>query len=346
MIKGKKKQDASLKVEDVLSRIDEFSIFRYYLGVDFRIGKPFCNPFRTDRNPSCTINQLNNGLQMMDWASLSWRGDCIDIVRKAYSLTLQEALQKINDDFGLGLGSGEKYHIRKAPIYKVPKLEDMKKTSLIQFKGRRPHKFNSLERDYWNSYHVSFDILERENVFGVSSLYIDREKFPLPKGEPVFAYYEESIQKCKIYRPFANKEKKEWKWRSTIPFSHMHGLHNMQECENIVIFKSNKDRIIGLHFLEQALSVQGESFAAISEENLERIKSLSHRQYIGFGSDPQGKEQSLVITEQLGMLHINTPDEFLQEGINDFAELAKQYSIKRVQQHFIEKDVIQLLKTA
>jgi hypothetical protein len=342
MIKAKKREEKPpLTVETVLSKVDEYSIYRYYLGHDFRVGKAFSSPMpgRRDSSPSFRIDKLNYGLYHCDFGSMSYRGDCIDFVRQLYGYSLQDALKMIDKDFGLGISSGEKFSIRTAPVYKVPKIEE-KKPVFIQFTGNQRFS-RSYEYSYWNNYHFSFDILKGENVFCVRSLYIDREKFTLPKEEPVFAYYEEGIG-VKIYRPLANKAKKEWKWKSTIPFTFIHGLNKMQPCKKIVSFKSQKDRICGLHFLDQALALQAESLAAINDESLLRIRGLSEEQWLCFGTDSQGKKESMIITGQLGMCHINMPDSYMPA--NDPSEVAKQYSIETVQQHFITKGILNNLK--
>lgn len=339
MIQGKIKRN--LSISSILSQITEWDIYRYYIGEDFTVGKSLSSPLREgDEDPSFRVDNLSNGLHHIDYAKPELRGDAIDFVRQKFSLSLQEAMEKIDEDFGLGLVPGKQYNIRKAPVYKQPKLEE-KKVSFIQFEGTK--KYNRIEQMYWNGYRASFDLLKRENVYGVRSLYIDRQRVNLPTDEPVFAYYAPEIEKVKIYRPFANKKKGQWKWKSNIPFTYMFGLNKLRSCDKVIIAKSQKDRIVLMSFTDDVVAVQGESFAAISDESFQKIKSKSNSQYLLFGSDPQGKEQAAIITSTLGIDDISMPAHYLPA--NDPAEVAKEYGLEAVFKHLCQKGILQLQKT-
>lgn len=335
MIKGKLKE--RLSISEVRSRIDAFSIYSYYLGEPLKLGKMYHSPFpgRRDSTASLSIKVLGGDIHHVDHGDTRFRGDCIDFVQQRFTCTLREALQMIDKDFGLGIQSQEQFPIRKAPVYKAPKLED-RPPSVIQFSGT--FKYNAMERSYWEAYKVGAELRKREGVYGVRKLWIDKSPIALPTDEPVFAYYDSDIQKVKIYRPFADKKKKEWKWRSTIPYTHISGLQHLRPTDKLVVAKSFKDRLVLLNFLDQVLSVQGESVSAITDEALEKIRSNAREIYIGFGSDPQGKEQSQLITSQWGLYHVNMPDAYLP--LNDFAEVAKHHSLEAVIQHFKDKHII------
>ena len=72
---------------------------RYGVQID-RHGRARC-PFHSDRHPSMTFK----GSRYRCW-SCGTSGDCVDLARGLYGGTYWEALQRINEDFGLNLPLG------------------------------------------------------------------------------------------------------------------------------------------------------------------------------------------------------------------------------------------------
>ena len=112
MIKGKIRK--KLDKEEILNKITEYDIYRFYLGRDFKIGEALHSPFRKDDNPSFSVKVTRSGtLHHIDFADTSKSGNCFHLVEQLFNLDYFEAFAKIDKDFGLGIYNGE---IKDYPI--------------------------------------------------------------------------------------------------------------------------------------------------------------------------------------------------------------------------------------
>ena len=66
----------------------------------------------------------------------------------------------------------------------------------------------------------------------------------------------------------------------------------------------------------------------------------SNRQILSFDSDTTGVENSKAITKKFGFEYCNVPKKYLEEGINDWADLAKHYGLKVIEDYLINKSII------
>src|SRR5688572_28576772 len=106
MIKGKsKKQVSKLTKESILSRIDDYNIFRYYLGQYFDFKKKFSSPFRSggvDNRPNLCFFPGDNGRILFKDFANGKCGDLFRFVEERFNLDYNNALIKIDEYFGLG----------------------------------------------------------------------------------------------------------------------------------------------------------------------------------------------------------------------------------------------------
>ena len=209
MITGERK--TKLSIEAILSRISEYDIFRYYMPhSDWTLNRVTYSPFRNEKNPSFMIGNRLGYLMFVDYSNTSLRGDCFNFVQMMHHLpSTSDTLKKIDKDFGLGLSSGVVTGEYKQIIasYEQPDLQ--KRFSLIQVKVR---KFTQEELAYWNQYHQDIQDLRDNNIYSISEVYLNKQKFLMNDNELRFGYLYEG-QYWKIYRPFA--ENKRYKWMPT-----------------------------------------------------------------------------------------------------------------------------------
>lgn len=330
MIKGKKK--IPLLVESVLDRISEYDIYRFYIGRDFVLGKPFQSPFHKDVNPSFSISVTKRGrLYHMDFADSTKKGDCVDLVMQLFFLDQQDALRKIDADFGLGICDG-KITARRVEFNSA---EIVQKKVLIQVTTKA---FDTAELSYWGSYGISEKELKDNEVYAVKKLFLNRKRFPLSSTDLVFGYLFED--KWKIYRPLAEKKDK---WLTNVPNSRMSGMHRIEPgCVNAVVTKAKKDEIVLAKFIPNVCSVQSESTGAISKENITLLTERCGKVYLNFDSDETGV-QSCKYYNQFGFLWVNCPKGYHKPDgsvIKDFADLARYHGLNTVIEHFKKKGII------
>jgi len=169
MIQGKTKQELSM--DSVLSKISEYDIFMYYMPYkNWKLNEVCLSPFRQEKSPSFIIGNKRGFLSYIDFGNTSFRGDCFTFVKQLFNLsTLNDVLQKIDFDFGLGIRGIKKDYKLIVSDYKQPEIT--KRNTFIQVSTR---PFTKEELEYWNMYHQDISDLRDNNIF--SSLPKNRRK--------------------------------------------------------------------------------------------------------------------------------------------------------------------------
>lgn len=320
-----KKTTIKLRVDEILKRVGEYDIYRYYLGRDFKVGEIFSSPLREDRNPSFMISARGGKLHHVDFAKPEYNGGCFDFVMQKYNISLIDAMKMISKDFKLG----EVDFTKPVTPVQIPKKE----STLLQV---MPKEFTVRELQYWSSYYQGLPELKAENVFSVGKLFLNKALYHLDDNEMVFAYLYQN-KYWKIYRPLQSGS---GKWISSVPLVVMDGLENIKNEKNTVCTKSKKDKMVLSH-LVPCCSTQNESLNAMTEESAEQLKKETKGEvFINFDCDPPGVENSFRVTKKYGFKHVNVPYSFLDEGIKDFAELAKVHGLRKVRELLKEKEIL------
>ena len=335
MIAGSKK--ILLTPETILKRISEYDIFKYYMGtIKWTLNESTHSPFHKDDNPSFLIGNRNGYMSFIDFADTTKRGDCFEFVRLLYSLpTLDEVLRMIDRDFGLGISTKENLgeYKRITGDYKQPEQEVGKHYSMIQVVTR---KFTHEELQYWNEYYQDIQDLKKNNIYSVQKVYLNRKLFPLNSYDLRFGYLYDG--KWKIYRPFAGKKSK---WvPNNVPITAMDGKECILNCETAFINKSKKDHMVISKIYPCSCAVQNEGIACFSHENIEYLKANSDRQILSFDSDVAGVANSQQITKLFDFGYCNVPRKYLSEGIKDWADLARTYGLKVIEDYLKERKII------
>jgi hypothetical protein len=333
-ISGEKK--VKLTPEAILSLISSYDVFKYYMGaIPWKLNQICHSPFRDDKNPSFMIGTKQGGCSFIDFADDSKKGNCFRFVGYLYPmLSFDEVLAMIDRDFDLGLHHKTSTQNYKQIVkqYKQPEFNP-KKYALIQVKTR---KFTKEELDYWNMFHQDINDLKAENVYSIDQVFLNKRKFSLSPLELRFGYFYEGC--WKIYRPFVEKK---FKWLpNNVPITAMDGKLEIIKSGKANIQKSKKDYMVMKKLLPGCCAVQNEGSSCFSEDNIKFIKSNSKEQTLFFDSDETGVKNSLIITEEFGFNYCNVPKIYLEEGIKDFADLARVHGMNTIEKYLKEKQLI------
>jgi hypothetical protein len=333
MIKGNRRRNIS--IESVLEKISEYDIFKFYMPKNnWKVNQVTYSPFREERNPSFIIGNKNGYLSFIDFSDTSKRGGCFDFVQMLYNLSsLREVILLIDRDFGLGLSSEAVKDYKKIiSEYKQP--EDLgKRYSLIQVVTK---PFSNEELVYWNQYHQDIQDLRDNNIYSIKKVYLNKQLFSIKETELRFGYFYDGH--WKIYRPFGDKMNK---WMpNNVPITAMDGLENIKDCDVAFINKSKKDYMVMKKVFPCSCAVQNEGIACFSPENVEYLKSNSNRQILSFDSDVTGVKNSQQITKLFEFDYCNVPKKYLEEGIKDWADFAKEYGMKAIERYLKQKKLI------
>ena len=334
MIKGKTRK--LLTPESILEKISEFDIFRFYMPErGWKLNVVTFSPFRQEKNPSFIIGNKYGRLSFIDFADTSKRGDCFTFVQQLHNLAnVHEALKIIDRDFGLGFQKGTSTEEYKKIVADYKQPADLgKRYSLIQVVTR---KFTKEELEYWNQYYQDIQDLRDNHVYSIKKLYFNKQLFPLKETELRFGYFYDGS--WKIYRPFGNKSNK---WMpNNVPITAMDGKEDIVNCELAFINKSKKDYMVMKKIFPCCCAVQNEGVGCFSPENVEYLKANSDKQILSFDSDITGVQNSQQITKLFDFGYVNVPKRYLKEGIKDWADLAKKYGLKRIEDYLRFKAIL------
>lgn len=337
-VKGKKKGE--LSPENILSKVSDYEIYRYYLGHEISPREAMLSPFRKEQNASFTI-RMNDSMEWRhkDWTDSEKCGGCIDFVMQLFNEDFYSSLRRIDRDFGLGIiGKNEAERIVGLRPPTPPSIEkQLPKHFLVVSK---PYTQQDLE--YWAQYHITPEELIANQVYSVKKLYIDRQLYPLPDNELVFGYL--FGDKWKIYRPFARKQEK---WKQNISNNLMSGLGRLEIAKQMgrriaLVTKSKKDEMVLSKIIPTTISCQNESKDSIPEDKISFLKENFDEVWINFDSDETGVKECKYYN-QFGFKWINCPKGYCTpEGkpIKDFADLARYYGLDTVIDYFKCKNLI------
>lgn len=333
MITGRKR--IRLTTDSILEKISEYDIYKMYMPhQNWKINVVTYSPFRNEKNPSFIIGYRGGALRFVDFGDSSKKGGCFNFVMTLFNVSLNDALLMIDRDFDLGIvtASSTKNYERIVADYAQPTATS-KREYFIQVKTR---KFTNEELAYWNGYYQDIDDLRANNVYSIDAIYLNKQKFPIKDTELRFGYLYEGH--WKIYRPFADKKNK---WMpNNVPITMMDGLDDITDCDVAFINKSKKDYMVMKKVFPCCCAVQNEGMGCFSEENVEFIKENSERQILSFDSDETGVKNSQLITDKFGFEYCNVPRIYLDEGIKDWADLARIHGLKTIEKYLTQKELI------
>lgn len=245
--------------DTVLERVDEYSLYCYYMGFDPLIGKKYSSPLRKgDDDPSFAIFERKDyryGYIPCDYLwkdqALNLRGpkDIFSFVQIRFNYdTRLEALWKICKDFGLGGAIPDDKSVKL--ITKVPKFSIPVNITV------RSRSFNARDLSFWRVLNVRQELLNHYNTTAIACYWINEEQeHPyFPKDNTGYAYRVET--KYQLYFPTHEKRKKfRTGWNEyCIP-----GLAQLSRNDLLVVTKSYKDILCLRSFGYDAVAPHGEN---------------------------------------------------------------------------------------
>lgn len=289
-----------LNKANILSKITEYDIFRYYIK-DFKsTGRKFCSELRQDVHPSCSIKVLPSGIAIYKDFASGETYNAFSYVQKKYTLNFYEALNVISNDFNLGLHSPSKtpvksmgyegVHITKQPKFSTTEIRIVSKD------------FSSRGENYWLQYGITTAMLQEYNVKEISHYYINKLLITIPNKEIGFAYHFGNY-KYKILRPF----NQEWKWVTNSNAEVVQGLSQIPKTGGFLfITKSLKDvmtlRTMGYY----AIAPQSEN-TEIPSEIITKLKSCWDEIVIYYDNDIPGMTAAKEHSSKYGLPFICNP---------------------------------------
>lgn len=327
MITGARKQDL-LTVDDILRFTNQgYDIYRYYLGkVQRLMDRPWPGE-KKENKPSWGINYYNGTWVWVDNAREE-KGNAITFVQRYFGLDFVDAIARIAWDFGLKGGR----EVTKSTIvnWTAPTVEEQKEYAHIAF----THKPWSDEHyKFWDNTGVTEDHCLRYECYAVKDAAINRRRVRIRPNEVVWAYYCPEEDAVKLYFPERRGEKDIRFW-TNVKGTHLWNFSNIGECNNLIIQKSNKDKLINLLYNPNITCPQNEKTtlfdATRHPEIVQSIESKCIVPTVFYGSDEDGRTKSKKIISLTGWKEKYTPLDLLPK-VNDLYGYAKEFGPKETE---------------
>jgi hypothetical protein len=274
--------------EDILERVDEYTLYCHYLGFEPLIGGRYKSPIRQaldkdpDDNPSFGIYEAktrkfgNHEYVWKDHAA-NKGGNIFKLVQILFGFeTKFEAFRKVLADFGI---SGETDI--SVPRYKIiePRFADPVDIDICS----KP--FTERDYAYWRQFNVSKEILGDYFVKSIKHYWIskDQKNPSYPKG---LGYAYQIWDKYQLYFPHApKKDKFRNNWIDSCIPGYLQLKYDRDLC---IITKAMKDVMCLRSFGYEAVSPRGESIM-LPSSFLEYLKTRYKKILVLFDTDGKHK---------------------------------------------------------
>lgn len=204
-----------IRKDDILRITDKgIHVFRHYLGMDFKVGRNFLNPFYQDTKASCNIyyDRKSGVFKMKDFGNEEYSGDCFELVGRLNGLDCRnpkdfiEIMRTIDRDLCLGLSRNDGcetvcHSLRQTGTEEQPKEHRKRPYTIVQ----KP--FSALELTFWKKYGIGEATLKQYRVFSLkkfSSENAEGKPYTLTSTERESMFGYQGRQYIKIYRPYSN----------------------------------------------------------------------------------------------------------------------------------------------
>jgi len=320
--------------EWVLNKVDQNQIFYAYFGDFIPYKKSYNSVFRKDRSASTGFFFGDSGELVYYDLGTGENLNCFAFVAKMYGIKYGEAIRKVACDFGLIQCEG--LHFEKKEINNSINFEKKNKEEReIQI---IPAVWNLKHAKYWRQYGITKEELEKEHVYAVDKLFIDKNLIVNKNDVLRFAYVVSVKGKgyMKIYSPYADK----FKWISNINLNTPFGWDTLNlDSETVYVTKSLKDMIVLKKIFPSVISTQNESEGALNSGLVKFLCKNFKKRIIVFDNDAVGVENCKKFNEK-GFGYFNIPKDYIYEGIKDPSDFVAAYGIEKLKNLFKQKNLL------
>lgn len=260
--------------EELLERVDEYTLYSFYLGFSPELDMSYRSPIRQgDLNPSWSLFPSkyvkNREFVWKDKGGGGQHGDVFKLIKILFGFTTSwQVLAKVKGDFGFGpsMAAEKKLILYSAPT-PPPNVD-------IRIKSQTYSRF---DLNWWKGWNVNKELLAEYKVATLKYYwtYVDQQNPQFPK-DPAYAY--NVMGKYKLYFPF---ERREYKFRTDMTDRELEGFAQLRYNSGLLIItKSLKDVMCLRSFGYEAISPRGEStmipneFLAHLDSNYPHIVTL------------------------------------------------------------------------
>jgi hypothetical protein len=279
--------DNLLSRKNILSVIDDYSIYSYYIGEELELRTKYSSPLRHgDSDPSFSLfysKYFDDVIMYKDSAKNEF-GNVFDFVESFLRVNTRECLLQINSDFGLGfdgddVGNFKPHLVKSKPVKKHPTIITINKhqTPTKEFK------------EYWKFLEISSITLNKFFARNVRVIHYKNDDgcTTIVPRELTISY--EILGTYKIYHPNGDKK---FKFRNNFLDNYVEGAMQLSfESDFCIITKSTKEcMFLWEHFKWEAVAGKSETTQIPEYFMNEVLKKNYKKVFIWLDNDDAGKE--------------------------------------------------------
>lgn len=294
----------TMSLKDLLNKVDDYTIYSYYLG-PFKPGKLMNSPLRNDdKMPSFAIFPSKTGGLLFKDHGTGESGNALKFMKLYKGIETREELERellrIVRQFNPTSSA--------ATVTRTYTPKEDTDIGIV----RQP--FTEVDKRYWKQFHISIDTLKRFNVFSIKYFLCNRVvRGTYKEDSPMYAY--KVYDKFKIYRPLASKYTK---WRTNLTNRHVQGLAELpHEGGNLlVITKSLKDVMCLYEMGISAIAASSET-TFIPDDILKSLRYKWKHIVILYDRDATGMKKARDYSKQYKLDAIFVHKKFKSKDISD-----------------------------
>ena len=305
----------SLSLKDLLEKLDDYTIYSYYLG-SFKPKTLMNSPLRPDdKIPSFAIFPSKTGDLLFKDHGTGEAGNALKFIKLYRGITTREELER--ELLRIVKQSGKTSSA--ATVTRTYTTSEYTDIGIV----RQP--FTEVDKKYWKQFHISIDTLKRFNVFSIKYFLCNRVvRGTYKEDNPMYAY--KVYDRFKIYRPLASKYTK---WRTNLTNRHVQGLAELpQEGGNLLIITKSLKDVMCLHEMGfNAIAASSET-TFIPDDILESLRSKWKHIVILYDRDAAGMQNARKYSRQCKFDAIFVHKKFKAKDVSDAVKLNSFFEVK------------------
>lgn len=284
------------------------------------------NPFRVDRNPTCTFYRSGKGeLIFKDWKT-GWHANFVDVVMQKFNVGFGKAISIIANDFNIVESNLPK---NKAAATFTGELITHKSSTYLQAEIR---EFTDDEIKWWDRFGITPATLKKYNTYSIKNVFLNGNLVHSTKpAHPIFGYYfgkEDERELWKFYFPTKIK------YRFMLNTNKLQGAKQLPATGDVVVVtKSMKDVMCFYEMGIPAVAPQAES-VLITQRQYDALKKRFKR--VVFNGDWDGAGQKFMFESRKKYSGIALAFTNKAKHAKDVSDFVKKFGKERAHK-FIRK---------
>lgn len=323
-----------LNLNNVLNKVSEVVLWRYYLGHDFEMGRVFNAKYREEKNPSMALVYTPKGrIRFKDFGN-GRSGDIFNYLGmpETFGLDFLDALRKVNRDFSLGLGRDvPSKGLTKTAQKQLVKFEkgfvkERKNTPRFEIDAR---PYSRLDLDYWEKYGITIETLRLYKVYCVQNLRVNGYGvYTYDQDYPCYAYHFPETDHLKCYYPLGNPKGP----RFAGNVNNLQDIQGYYQCnvkkrrgdEVLILTKSMKDVMVLHQMGYDAMAINGEEHY-FAEDFIRHIKKYYSTIISLYDPDKAGILGARSLWKAHNIMPFFIPKEYRGEDVKDISDIQLVY---------------------